>query len=592
MLSLWPLLLLILLQPHRSDGDGRSQMVEFTIDEIQSAFDEGTLTSRRLVEFYLDQISALNPVVRAVIEVNPDALVQADRADAERAGLPARKERGLHGVPVLLKDNIGTADRMNTTAGSLALVGSVVRRDSGVVERLRRAGAVLLGKASMSEWAHFRSDDAPSGWCARSGQGKVEDDFLWFVGRSDDERERKRGVGGGRGKWRQVEEVVVMGKQAVEGERESERKGEGLSRGRVAMASDGGGGRSDDLQNKKDYIWYVSMQNPYLLTADPCGSSSGSSIAVAANMAAVSLGTETDGSILCPASANSVVGIKPTVGLTSRAGVIPISPRQDTIGPICRTVSDAVHVLDAIVGFDPRDSKATKNAEKFIPQGGYKQFLKVDGLKGKRLGILRNQFFGYAKGSISNKTFEKHFETIRSMGAILVDNLTIANYGSASGETTALLAEFKLSINTYLSSELTVSPVRSLGDVIAFNNNHKHEERMDDIDQMLFLEAENTNGIGPKEEAALREMRRLSRKGLEKLMNEEALDAIVTPESSVSSVLAIGGYPGISIPAGYNEKGVPFGICFGGLRWSEPRLIEIAYGFEQATKVRKPPLFK
>ncbi|KAK1304152.1 hypothetical protein QJS10_CPB11g01958 [Acorus calamus] len=479
-------------------------MEEFTIDEIQLAFDEGTLTSRRLVEFYLDRISALNPVVRAVIEVNPDALVQADRADAERAGLPARKERGLHGVPVLLKDNIGTADRMNTTAGSLALVGSVVRRDSGVVERLRRAGAVLLGKASMSEWAYFRSDDAPSGWCARSGQGK----------------------------------------------------------------------------------------NPYLLTADPCGSSSGSSIAVAANMAAVSLGTETDGSILCPASANSVVGIKPTVGLTSRAGVIPISPRQDTIGPICRTVSDAVHVLDAIVGFDPRDSEATKNAEKFIPQGGYKQFLKVDGLKGKRLGILRKQFFGYAKGSISNKTFEKHFETIRSMGAILVDNLTIANDGFASGETTALLAEFKLSINTYLTSELTVSPVRSLGDVITFNNMHKHEERIDDFGQMLFLEAENTSGIGPKEEAVLREMRRLSREGLEKLMNEAALDAIVTPESSVSSVLAIGGYPGISVPAGYDEKGVPFGICFGGLRGSEPRLIEIAYGFEQATKVRKPPLFK
>ncbi|KAK1274111.1 hypothetical protein QJS04_geneDACA009588 [Acorus gramineus] len=511
MLSPWPLvlLLLLLLHPHRSDGDGRLQIQELTIDEIQSAFAEGTLTSRRLVEFYLDRISALNPVVRAVIEVNPDALAQADRADAERTGLPARRGRGLHGVPVLLKDNIGTGDRMNTTAGSLALVGSAVRRDSGVVERLRRGGAVLLGKASMSEWANFRSSDAPNGWCARSGQGK----------------------------------------------------------------------------------------NPYLLTADPCGSSSGSSIAVAANMAAVSLGTETDGSIICPASANSVVGLKPTVGLTSRAGVIPISPRQDTIGPICRTVSDAVHVLDAIVGFDPRDSKATKKAEKFIPEGGYKQFLKVDGLKGKRLGILRHQFFGYDKGSISNKTFERHFETMRQMGAILMENLMIANASAisdsfVSGESTAMLAEFKLSINTYLSSELTLSPVRSLGDVIAFNYKHKHEEQMDDIDQMVFLAAESTNGIGLNEEAALNKMRRLSREGLKKLMNEEALDAIVTPESGVSSVLAIGGYPGISVPAGYDEKGVPFGICFGGLRGSEPRLIEIAYGFEQATKVRKPPVFE
>ncbi|XP_038974567.1 probable amidase At4g34880 [Phoenix dactylifera] len=482
------------------------EIKEATIDGIQQAFKEGSLTSRQLVEYYLDRIRALNPLLHAVIEVNPDAVRQADRADQERRS-GCHPGGGLHGIPVLLKDNIATRDRLNTTAGSFALLGSVVPRDAGVVRRLRRAGAVILGKASLSEWAHFRSFDARSGWCARGGQGR----------------------------------------------------------------------------------------NPYVLSADPCGSSSGSAIAAAANMAAVTLGTETDGSIICPAASNSVAGIKPTVGLTSRAGVIPISPRQDTIGPLCRSVSDAVHVLEAIAGYDPRDEEATLAASKYIPQGGYKQFLKAEGLKGKRLGILRASFFEFSKGSVRRKTFEEHFNTMREKGAILIDNLEITNSSiildQQSGEEVALLAEFKLSLNAYLS-ELSYSPVRSLADVITFNNEHSAEEKMEEFGQLVFLAAQNTSGIGPAERSAIAKMTQLSREGLERLMIEKQLDAIVTPDARISSVLAIGGYPGISVPAGYELDGTPFGICFGGLKGSEPNLIEIAYAFEQTTKVRKPPSYK
>uniref|UniRef100_A0A453A9W1 Amidase domain-containing protein n=1 Tax=Aegilops tauschii subsp. strangulata TaxID=200361 RepID=A0A453A9W1_AEGTS len=292
---------------------------EATVDAIQLGFRNGSLTSAALVRFYLDQIRRMNPLLHAVIEVNPDALRQAARADAERRRGMATG--ALHGVPVLLKDNIATCDALNTTAGSLALLGSVVKRDAGVAARLRRAGAVVLGKASLSEWANFRN--VHNGWSARGGQ----------------------------------------------------------------------------------------TRNPYVLSSDPCGSSSGSGVAAAANMAAVTLGTETDGSILCPSSFNSVVGIKPTVGLTSRAGVVPITPRQDSVGPMCRTVSDAVHVLDAIVGYDKLDAAATRTASKYIPRGGYLQFLKKDGLKGKRIGVP-NEFF-QGVGEKQMRVYKQHLATIR-----------------------------------------------------------------------------------------------------------------------------------------------------------------------------------
>ncbi|RZR90116.1 hypothetical protein BHM03_00017940 [Ensete ventricosum] len=307
----------------------------------------------------------------------------------------------------------------------------------------------------------------------------------------------------------------------------------------------------------------VGMQNPYVLSADPCGSSSGSAIAAAANMAAVTLGTETDGSIICPSDFNSVAGIKPTVGLTSRAGVVPISPRQDT-------------VLEAIVGFDQRDAVATKAASKYIPRGGYKQFLKLDGLRGKRIGILR-AFFSFSNGSFQQKVFEVHLNTMRQKGAILIDNLEIANLSiildpTQSGEEVALLAEFKMALNSYLS-ELSSSPW-----IISLT-----QERVEEFGQLVFLAAQNTAGIGPAEKSAIARMTQLSIQGLERLMMENKLDAVVAGDIGVTAVLAIGGYPGISVPAGYGNAGVPFGICFGGVKGSEPKLIEMAYAFEQAT---------
>ncbi|GMP64187.1 hypothetical protein CsSME_00025575 [Camellia sinensis var. sinensis] len=284
-------------------------------------------------------------------------------------------------------------------------------------------------------------------------------------------------------------------------------------------------------------------------------------------MVTLSLGTETFGSILCPSSFNSVVGIKPTVGLTSRGGVVPISPRQDTIGPICRTVSDAVYVLDAIVGFDPYDAVATRKASKYIPHGGYVQFLKADGL--------------------------------RQRGATLLQGLDIPNFDAIinsvfNDQHIMLRAEFKLSLNAYLK-ELLTSPVRSLADAIAFNKKFSVLEKIDEYGQDLFLKAQKTNGIGELEKKALGNLTNASENGLQKLMKDNMLDALVTPLTydfrHVSRVLAIGGFPGISVPAGYDHDGRPFGICFGGLKGFEPKLIEIAYSFEQATKIRKPPSF-
>ncbi|PSS25996.1 Amidase [Actinidia chinensis var. chinensis] len=504
-LSLLFLSLLFLSHPLVNGHD--FNIHEATIDAIQRAFAAKALTSRQLVDVYLDRIEELNPVLRGVMEVNPDARVSADEADREReeSHQGRRWLGGLHGVPVLLKDSIATKDKMNTTVGSYALLGSEVARDAGVVERLRNAGAVILGKASVSEWYHLRSFGIPDGWSARSGQ-------------------------------------------AV---------------------------------------------NPYIRSGNPCGSSSGSAISIAANMVAVSLGTETDGSILCPADYNSVVGIKPTVGLTSRAGVVPVSPRQDTIGPICRTVSDAVQVLDAIVGFDPRDFEATQEAAKFIPAGGYKQFLNVDGLKGKRLGVVMNPFLSLLNRSTAASTFEHHLNTLRQSGATIVDDLEITNVEvildfSKSGEAVALMAEFKLALNDYLK-ELISSPVRSLADVIAFNTNNPDLENVKEYGQEFFVAAESTNGIGEEETEAIRTMENLSRDGFEKIMKENELDAMVTPGWRAASVLAIGGYPAISVPAGYDTDGMPFGICFGGLKGTEPKLIEAAYAFEQATMVRRPP---
>ncbi|XP_051133771.1 probable amidase At4g34880 [Andrographis paniculata] len=462
---------------------------ESTIAEIQAAFATGDLTAAQLVDFYLRRIADLNPALRGVVEVNPAARRLADESDRERAIRPAALGR-LHGIPVLLKDTIGTADELSTTAGSYALVGSKVRRDAGVVERLRNAGAIILGKCSMSEWYKFRSlAGVPDGWCARAGQGV----------------------------------------------------------------------------------------NPYSPSGTPGGSSSGPAISVAANMAAVALGTETHSSIITPADHNSVVGIKPTVGLTSRAGVIPMTPRWDTVGPICRTVADAVCVLDVIAGPDPRD-EATIDAGNFIPAGGYLQFLNENGLEGKRLGVVRHPFVEKIHDANELTAFERHINTFREKGGQVIDNLEIAQVGSIldphhSGEVSIMMADFKTSLNA-----------------IAFNESNPDLEKLGDYDQATFIAAEQTDGIGEHEKAVLTRLENYSRNGFEKLMKEHELDAMVTPGSRACPVFAIGGHPAVTVPAGYaTDGGMPFGICFGGLKGSEGKLIEIAYAFEMATKVRVRP---
>ncbi|XP_066349602.1 probable amidase At4g34880 [Miscanthus floridulus] len=491
-------------------GGAAFQFEEATLESIQDGFKKGSLTSTALVRYYLDQIARLNPMLHAVIEVNPDALRDAARADAERASGAYRQASSsggglLHGVPVMVKDLITTRDRLNTTAGSFALLGSVARRDAGVVARLRRAGAIVLGKSNLPEWGNMRSARGLHGWSARGGQA----------------------------------------------------------------------------------------MNPYVLEMDPCEASTGSAIAAAANMAAVTLGTETIASILCPASVNAVVGIKPTVGLTSRSGVIPFTLRQDTVGPLCRTVADAVHVLDAIVGYDALDAEATMAASQYIPKGGYKQFLKIDGLSSKRIGIP-NGFFHFETKTVMTTVYKQHIETMRRLGAIVIENLDIENLSESrdttkSGFLVAAPAEFKINLNNYLS-DLSYTPVGSLAEIIAFNAIHPFEEKLIEYDQQLLLLSETTTGIGPLERAAIHRMEELSANGVEKLIKEHQLDAIFTPDSSVATVLAYNGLPGIEVPAGYDEKGVPFGVTFGGLRGYEPRLIEMAYAFEQATKVRRPPI--
>ncbi|CAL5033423.1 unnamed protein product [Urochloa decumbens] len=418
-----PLLLLVAVLALAGVGCRGFEFHEATLDAIHLGFKNGSLTSTALVEFYLGQISRLNPLLGAVIEVNPDALRQAAQADAERLSSSGdgddRSGGGLHGVPVLLKDNIGTRDRLNTTAGSLALLGSVVRRDAGVVARLRRAGAVVLGKANMDEWANFRS----------------------------------------------------------------------------------------------------------------------------------------------------------AVG----------------------TVADAVHVLDAIVGYDELDAVATRAGTKYIPEGGYTQFLKIDGLKGKRIGVP-NGFFDFEDGTVRQMVYQQHLNTLRGNGAVVIENLDIANLdviqnATVSGELAVLAAEFKIVLNAYLS-DLSSSPVRSLAEIIAFNDAHPDEEMLKQFGQLIFLVSENTTGIGSVEKAAIKQLDDLTANGVEKVMKEHRLDAIVAPDSSSATVLAIAGLPGIAVPAGFDEQGAPFGITFGGLKGYEPRLIEIAYAFDQATKVRTPPMFK
>jgi len=489
---------------------------ELTITDLQQGLQSGKYTSRELVEKYSDRITDIDkkgPGLYSVIEMNPDAERIATALDRER------KEKGprspLHGIPILLKDNIDTQDRMMTTAGSLALVGAKPERDAFVAQRLRGAGALILGKTNLSEWANFRSTKSSSGWSGRGGQ----------------------------------------------------------------------------------------TRNPYALDRNPCGSSSGSGAAVAANLCAAAIGTETDGSVVCPSSANSLVGIKPTVGLVSRAGIIPISHSQDTAGPMARTVRDAAILLGAMTGIDPRDEATNASRGKSVAD--YTQFLDKDGLRGMRLGIARKHF-GFSERV--DKLMSDLLAEMKKLGAVLVDPADIPTTGKFDdSEFEVLLYEFKADLNKYLAGLGPQAPVRSLKDVIAFNEKNSARE-MPYFGQDIMTKAEAKGPLTSKPYlAALRKNHLLTRaQGIDAVMKKNRLDALVAPTGGpawptdwingdhftggYSSASAVAGYPHITVPAGY-VFGLPVGISFFGGAYSEPTLIKIAYAFEQATKARHPPQF-
>jgi amidase len=491
---------------------------EATIDGLQEAMRTGQLTARAIAERYLDRIDALNrrgPELRAIIEVNPDALAVADQLDAERT---AGKVRGpLHGIPIALKDNIDTHDRMTTTAGSLALEGSIPAQDAFIAGRLREAGAILLAKANMSEWAYWRGLKATSGWSARGGQ----------------------------------------------------------------------------------------CRNPYALDRNPCGSSSGSGVAAAANLVALTIGTETGGSIMCPSSINGVVGIKPTVGLWSRAGIIPISHSQDSAGPMARTVRDAAIALGAACGVDPRDGATAVSAGRF--HADYARFLDAGGLKGARLGIARS-FPGFDDRVW--RVFDEAVAALRAGGAEIVDPANLPTPADVFQElpTIVLNYEFKANINRYFASLGAGARVKSLADLIAFNDAHRAEE-MPYFGQERLIVSEATASLdAPEYRKAVATIQRATRAdGIDALMDRHRLDAIVAPTmgpawptdhvlgdrldgGSSAGPAAIAGYPDVSVPMGA-IAGLPVGISFFGRAWSEPTLIRIAYAFEQATKARRPPTY-
>jgi amidase len=492
------------------------ELDELTITDLQQALQSGKYTSRQLVEKYSDRITAIDkkgPGLYSVIEMNPDAEKIATALDRER------KEKGprspLHGIPILIKDNIDTQDRMMTTAGSLALVGAKPLRDAFISQKLRDAGAVILGKTNLSEWANFRSAHSSSGWSGRGGQ----------------------------------------------------------------------------------------TRNPYVLERNPCGSSSGSGAAVAANLCAAAIGTETDGSVVCPSSANSLVGIKPTVGLVSRAGIIPIAHSQDTAGPMTRTVRDAAILLGAITGMDPRDEATNAGRGKSVAD--YTQFLDKDGLRGMRLGIARKHF-GF--NDRVDKIMEGLLAEMKKLGAVLIDPADIPTSGKFDdSEFEVLLYEFKADLNAYLSGLGPQAPVHSLKDVIDFNEKNRDREMLY-FGQDIMIKAQAKGPLTSKAYlTALRKNHTLTRtQGIDLVMKKHRLDALVAPtggpawptdwingdhfSGGYSSASAVAGYPHITVPAGY-VFGLPIGLSFFGGSFSEPKLIKIAYAFEQATKVRRPPQF-
>ena len=489
---------------------------EATLAQLQAAMNSGKETAASLTKKFLDRIVEIDrrgPKLNSFIELNTDAVAIARALDAERK---AKGPRGpLHGIPVVLKDNIDTHDRMTTTAGSLALSGSIPLQDSFVAQKLREAGVVILGKTNLSEWANFRGDRSTSGWSGRGG-----------------------------------------------------------------------------LTN-----------NPYALDRNPSGSSSGSAAAVSANLSPLAIGTETDGSIVSPSSLCGIVGIKPTIGLVSRAGIIPIAHSQDTAGPIARTVTDAAILLGALTGYDSRDVATENNRGK--AERDYTPFLDANGLRGARLGVARRFF---RAGGIAEKILEGMLAEMKQLGAIIVDpadDPALAKFGDA--ERTVLLYEFKADLNAYLASLGPSAPVRTLADIIEFNERNKNKE-LPYFGQETMIKAQEKGPLTEKEYLdALEKCRRLSREeGIDAVMNKHQLDAIVAPSGGPagktdlvygdrgaggsSSPAAVAGYPNITVPAG-EVFGLPIGISFFGRAFSEPTLIKLAFAFEQATKARKAPRF-
>jgi amidase len=492
------------------------ELDEITITDLQDGMKSGKFTARSLVEKYsarIDEIDKHGPAINSVLELNPDAFSTADRLDQERQ---AKGPRGpLHGIPVLIKDNIDTADRMMTTAGSLALIGSKPPKDSFVAEKLRAAGAVILGKTNLSEWANIRSSHSTSGWSGRGGLTK----------------------------------------------------------------------------------------NPYALDRNPCGSSSGSGAGVSANLCTAAIGTETVGSIVCPSSSNGIAGIKPTVGLVSRGGIIPISHSQDGAGPMCRTVRDAAIMLGALTGVDPRDSATENSQGKSLTD--YARFCDPDGLKGARIGVAR-KYFGF--NDAVDALMEQSLDAMKRQGATLIDPADIETLGKFDeSELLVFMYELKADLNAYLATLGPHAPVRTLKEIIDFNDRNRQKE-MPYFGQDLFLKADAKGPLTEKAYLdALEKNHQLARtEGIDATMDKYHLDAIVAPTGGPawitdlvngdhvaggsSNAAAVAGYPNINVTAGFISA-LPVGISFFGRAWSEPTLIRLAFAFEQTVKARHSPRF-